>query len=120
MPNGCCEERRWNPRHKHLPPARELWDKSIIVAQTGKPRQPARYSPRMTGRIEDLELETVGQNELPQTRLNVHRFWRNAGTEIGASNGKRTTYIYVECNMSGDVHGRPITRDELKKKGAEL
>jgi len=50
-------------------------------------------------------------------------FWRNLpdlGFPVGASEGQETTYIYVEYNSSGPIHGRPMTATGLQAKGATL
>jgi len=35
---------------------------------------------------------------------------------IGASDGKKTQYIFVEYVNSGSVHGRPMTWQEIEEK----
>jgi hypothetical protein len=45
-------------------------------------------------------------------------YWCRFSRCIGASQGEETEFILVEHNAStGDVHGHPVTRRELKKKG---
>ena len=39
------------------------------------------------------------------------------GYIIGASSGKETSYLYVEHLACGQVHGRPVTVDDLRRKG---
>jgi hypothetical protein len=39
---------------------------------------------------------------------------------VGASSGEETNFVYVEWNAQGGVHGRPITADELRMKGAVI
>jgi hypothetical protein len=36
---------------------------------------------------------------------------------VGASKGEETDLVYAEWPITNGVHGRPITDDELKKKG---
>jgi hypothetical protein len=87
----------------------------------------ARYHPNQTATvIEQFEMECVqgqGVEILPQLKPNVRMFWRvfpDLAFPIGASMGQETSYIYVEYNPSGPVHGRPMTREELIAKGARL
>ncbi len=70
--------------------------------------------------IEEIELSCLEQGtELPQ-QGDVRRFCRRFPFVVGASNGEETDYVYVEWGSGGDVHGRPITRDELvKHKGMQ-
>jgi hypothetical protein len=74
--------------------------------------------------IERFEMECVqggGSEIVPHPKPNVRMFWRelpDLGHPLGASAGRETTFIYVEWNSSGPVHGRPITRAELVAKGA--
>jgi len=45
------------------------------------------------------------------------------GEVIGAADGKETNYVFVEWQVNGDmneVHGRPITVERLRQKGAEV
>jgi hypothetical protein len=46
-------------------------------------------------------------------------YWKQMDHIVGASNGRETSYIYVEYGSMGNVHGRPITKEELRKKGAK-
>jgi hypothetical protein len=47
-------------------------------------------------------------------------YFMDAGRIIGASEGREVQYIYVEYLTSGEVHGRPVTIEQLRKKGAVL
>ncbi len=119
---------------KHHPRYNEPW--SRVVKETGKnPQSNARYHPSLTLlAIEELEMSVFGEagevdqeagwNEiLPRSRSNVRMFWREF-TElehsVGASRGVETKFVLVKYDMSGTLHGHPITRNELIRKGAEL
>jgi hypothetical protein len=39
---------------------------------------------------------------------------------IGASDGALTRFVYVEHRREGDVHGYPVTEDELRRMGVRL
>jgi hypothetical protein len=119
----------WNPPtwsdhgQKHFPRPNVPW--KAIVEGTGTGKKIAKYHPNLTrASIEQLEMETVtGQwNEiLPHPKPNTRMFWRelpDLGFPVGASGGRETTYVYVEYNSSGPVHGRPMTPEELRAKGA--
>ncbi len=74
--------------------------------------------------IERLEMSCVegeGREILPHPKPNVRMFWReldDLGFPVGASQGAETDFLYVEYNSSGPVHGRPMTWNELRAKGA--
>ena len=116
----CCGSPRWQPRTKHWTSSKKLWDRSEIVRQTGQPGQPARYSPYVSRKeIEQFETRSEELTALPQTRSNVYAFYGQFDVEVGASNGERTRFVYIECTVDGSIHGRPITWDELVNyKGA--
>jgi hypothetical protein len=72
---------------------------------------------------ESLELADGWHEILPQARPNVRMFWReflDRDTPIGASDGQETRYVLVKYDCTGTVHGQPIARRELRKKGADL
>ena len=81
----------------------------------------------MTGAdVQRMETECVnghGIRILPDLKPNVRMFWQDfpdLGFPVGASMGQETSYIYVEYNSSGPVHGRPMTAAELRQKGATV
>lgn len=85
------------------------------------------YHPNMTrAMIERLEMDCVsgkGLEILPHPKPNVRMFWMDVlglGFPVGASGGQETNLIYVEYNSSGPVHGRPMTPEQLRFKGAAL
>jgi hypothetical protein len=82
----------------------------------------AYYSPLVSEADQQtLELNCIDNGtELPRRSSHKRTFYMDTGTEIGASNGKPTTYIFVEWLSMGEVHGRPITVEELRKKGAHI
>jgi len=121
----------WNPPEwtdyggRHFPNRSLSW--RIVVQSTGERKGVAKYHLNMTGAlIERVEMECLGDQGheiLPHPKPNVRMFWRelpDLGFPVGASIGRDTTYIYVEYNCSGPVHGRPITLEELRMKGADL
>jgi hypothetical protein len=121
----------WNPPAwsdhggKHFPNPNLPWER--IVKGTGGKRGFAKYHPRLTrAMVERLELDTLdeeGHEIIPHPKPNTRMFWREIrelGFAVGASAGQETSYIYVEYNSSGTVHGRPITWDELKLKDPNL
>jgi len=81
----------------------------------------AVYRPAMTDKEqESLEIGCIRDENFLKERGVKRAYWMDTGSMIGASNGEETTYIYVEHRREGDVHGRPMTRDQLKKFGAPL
>jgi hypothetical protein len=121
----------WNPPiwsdhgEKHFPDPNTPWRK--IVVSTGGKRGVAKYHPNLTRTmIAEFEMEAIagqGHEILPHPKPNVRMFWReftDLGFAVGASEGQETSYIYVEYNSSGPVHGRPMTGRLLTAKGATL
>lgn len=66
------------------------------------------------GTVRD-RFEIVGKRK-PHQRV----YCRHVGEVIGAAKGKSTEYVYVFWFQGGEVHGLPITPDELKRKGVKL
>lgn len=112
---------RWAANPKHLPAYNEDWDS--VVRKTGQRRGIARYSPALTAaQIENMEMDCVRAplgTELPRPKDHVRAFFQEFDFEVGASQGQRTNFIYVEYHTSGVVHGYPITETELESKGMQ-
>lgn len=127
----------WNPptwidyKERHFPPPGIRWEE--IVRSTGGRKGRARYHPRMMpAMIERFEMECLSpqlreqglvHEILPHPKPNVRMFWReiaDLGFSVGASGGRETNFMYVEYNSSGPVHGRPMTCEELRRRGAEI
>jgi hypothetical protein len=85
------------------------------IAATAGVRAPARYHPTIVPRIEELELACVdkGTEILPPPNPRIKAFYTDLGTTVGASKGEETTYIFVTWEDTGEIHGRPMTRDQL-------
>ena len=119
---------RWNAvagrKHRRYGPRqRKLWDRSLIVAQTAEKGEPSIYDPHLEeAEIRRMEMSCVeGEGvELPCAIAHVRRFYRAFDRCIGASEGQRTNYIFVQWNSEGSVHGYPVTKRYLKSKGAAL
>ena len=112
---------QWSDRDKHW--TRRGWDWEEVVAQTGAKRAPARYIPELLpSEIEALEMGCMADetNEFLSNKRHVRYFFLDAGKIIGASAGKEVRHIFVEYHMDGTVHGRPITAQELRQKGAPV
>jgi hypothetical protein len=94
-----------------------------LIEETARQKAPALYHPDYANnkRREILELECVRLGtqfkEVPSSRRSFYRLMDHI---VGASKGEETFYVYAEWAASGPVHGRPITRDELRKKGVSL
>jgi hypothetical protein len=59
------------------------------------------------------------EHELPRMKDHVRAFWMRFDLVVGASNGETTNYIYVEWHFNGSVHGRPMTKRDLIRKGMQ-
>ena len=124
MSNGGWLEPRWDTlvQRKHTRANQRDWDESRVVARTGEEAQPAQYDPHLSD--EELQAMEMGcvrdQGRLiRQTRVK-RMYFRQMDREIGASLGQRTAFVYVEYQIGGSVHGRPITEEELRRKEAPL
>ena len=119
---------RWEgyPKHRRMrgPSAEGMWERSELAKMTGRPGQPAQYDPNLTDPdIHGMEMGCIARSELeltPRRRPHVREFYGRFPQYIGASEGKKTKYIYVEYHQSGAVHGRPVTGEFLKKKGVVI
>ncbi len=101
----------------------KLWDRGIIAAQTAEKGHPSIYDPSLTdGEIREMEMSCVtgAGTELPRTLSHVRRFYRDFGTVIGASEGQKTEYVFVQYTSDGTVHGYPATSKYLESRGANL
>jgi len=64
---------------------------------------------------------TNSPNEIiPRPSAETRAFWQDMGVNIGAVNGQPTSLIYVEYSKQGGVHGYPINRQQLQRKGATI
>jgi len=110
---------RWVPYDKHRPPQGIEWAK--LVKQTGTLGGAALYHPSITLDEQRL-LESAGA--MPRHLFLEHRhkrmYFMDVGRIIGASSGNETTCLYAEVLSSGELHDRPITIDDLRRKGAEI
>ena len=106
---------------KHHPEPRLPWRE--VVRSTGERGGIAKYGPHgevTVEYIERIEMETVRMADhelLPRCKPTVRAFWRKMDQRVGASNGEVTEYVYVEWHLNGSVHGRPMTKKDLEKRG---
>jgi hypothetical protein len=119
--------------NKHLP----FYDRSdwkTVVRETRKPprgqdkKKPvARYIHDPVGKrtlppeqIRNLEFAIAsGGNEIPKPPGSIRVLWGEVSVVVGASLGQETKFIRVELAQGGTYHGRPITKEELLKEGAD-
>ena len=127
--------RRWTPRRKHQAPGQNVaW--SQVVLETGIRHGVARYLRGVN--VQELEMSCIDYalltpeerrrfpsadqrgmcEELPAVRTK-RSFFCQMNFLVGASSGEETSFVYVEWHQAGDIHGRPITFDELIVKGLQ-
>lgn len=72
--------------------------------------------------IRELEMNCVKEygTKFPSKRPHVRQFFQQLDFVVGASQGIEVNYIYVEWHQAGAVHGRPISEEELRRKGAPI
>lgn len=101
--------------HKHGPAPDHLWQRSVIVAQTGQRGGVAQFGPGLD--CADLCMRCVTEGTfLPDARASVAAYALEVEFEVGASRGLRTRIVYAEWHQGGSVHGRPITEPEILAK----
>jgi hypothetical protein len=112
------------PYEKHRPIPGKSWIENI--AATAGARAPARYHPDVVPHIRKLEVDCVehGTEILSHPHPRIRAFYAKVDTKIGvpvgASKGEETEYIFVTWEDTGEIHGRPMTRDQLiHEKGVE-
>lgn len=110
--------RYWQYRKKHLPLPNHEWQKVVEWTRNDA----ARYKLGLPMEIEQIEMECVrtGNEMRRDRRVTVKRYWKEFDFVVGASEGMETKYVYAEWHSTNAVHGRPITLDELHRKGAGL
>lgn len=130
MPDGVWNPPRWANYPKHHPiGGNTTWEEVVSRTNSGR-RKISRYLSGMRREeIESLEM-SVGQvftednerRENIDAQLDVHfictqgvvRFYyRVVDRVIGASLGEETSIIKIHWHQNGDVHGYPITEEEL-------
>jgi hypothetical protein len=116
--------RNWAPPYwvaydKHRPPPGVTWDR--VVKDTGRKDGEACYHRSITpAEQQSIEMECIHPDRLFAVHRHKRMYFMNMGRRIGASSGEETTYIYVEHLTSGEVHGRPATIRDLRRKGAQI
>ena len=108
-------------KHRRCGPgAREKWERSDLVAETLSRGRHSLYSPYLSSdEIREMEMLCLQNGtQLPGSRHNVRTYWFRSPDLVGASSGEKTNYIFVQYNISGEVHGYPVTAAYLRQKGA--
>lgn len=115
---------KWREYRKHKPPPRTTW--KDLVLNSGKHNAPSFYCHGID--IEEWEMRCVVESalagrEIPSHRDDIRYFWMRCERTIGASCGRETEYLFVQWEDGGalnEVHGHPITLEQLRKKGAQV
>lgn len=91
-----------------------------MVAETGERGHKGYYHQKLVGQrqIEALEMRCLSDGRFLYERGPVRYYWFDYGEIIGASKGEQTTYVLIEYHQNGNVHGHPVTWQELRDKGA--
>jgi hypothetical protein len=106
---------RLEPYRKHRPPEGLSWQQIVDNTKNGN----ALYCITEADQRQ-AEAECLMNGPLLREIKNKRMFFMEMDQVIGASEGVETKFIYVEWLVSGECHGRPITEQELKRKGAQL
>jgi hypothetical protein len=67
-----------------------------------------------------LEIACVERENFIYEDRSVRCYYMDVGRIIGASDGAETQFVYVEYCKDGAVHGRPMTKDQLRELGVIL
>jgi hypothetical protein len=118
MASGSLKPPRWNRYHyKHRAASNVPWE--ALVQRTA--RGPAKYCVDMTDEAQEaLEMSIIKDGILICQKGSILMFYMDIGRTIGASAGIETSLVYVEYNTSGDVHGCPISPEELRRLGVKV
>ena len=110
---------RWVFYDKHRPIRGLEW--SILVTESGSPGGRAFYHPSISvAHQEHMELNCAVPERMFGQIRHKRMYFMDCGYRIGASCGEETSYLYVEVLSSGELHGRPITPEQFRVKGADL
>ena len=119
MAKSPCATRKiyWVDYAVHRPP--KIWGKQIIEStKSGY----ARFKPGVNRkRIDEgfYRQSRNGEFELNPSYVQIEEcfsYYYDVGQIIGASSGKETQFVLIKWGTGGDVHGCPITKEELKTK----
>ena len=108
MEGGTSSNVAWtNHGYKHYPDKNKSWNQIIKSTKNG----PAKYHTN----IDDIE---AFEREAWNTGASVNngKNWKvkEYDTVIGATNGKETRYVRIECSAN-TIHGHPISESEYNK-----
>ena len=115
------DRKLWDERRKHVPPPGIPWDD--LVEETAQSKAPSLYHLTYANSHARRELEfdcVTRGTQIKEVPNSKRCFYKRMEQVVGASEGKETFYVYAEWSISGAVHGRPISEDELRKKGVKL
>ena len=96
-----------NHRYKHFPDKNVSWKNIVKSTKSG----PAKYSPKIKD-IETFERD-AWETGIPTTNGKNWKI-KEYNEVIGASAGKETRYVRIECS-AGTIHGHPISKEEYLK-----
>ena len=89
-----------------------------MVRDTGAPDHNSYYHQDIVAQIEKYEMACFSAQQLLLEDYPTRYYWGKFKRIVGASEGQETPFMLVEHNAStGEVHGHPVTRQELHEKG---
>ncbi len=112
---------KWRFYRKHIPPGTRTKSWVQLVRETAEPGHKGYYHPDLREEIEAYEMACFQAQQLVSQTYPTRYYWAKFDRVVGASRGEETAYLLVEHDAStGDVHGHPVTWDELIGKGVSL
>jgi len=88
------------------------------VRDTGAPDHSSYYHQDLVARIKKYEMACFDAQQLLFEDYPTRYYWGKFNRIVGASDGQEKPFVIVEHDAStGEVHGHPVTRQELHEKG---
>lgn len=114
--------KQWQRVVKHRQANAAKWASSQARTWSEGPYGAAQYDPGRYGTdpaVEELELGCVEHGKLLSDTGKRRTYYRKMDHTVGVCSGEPTEYVFAEWLMSGEIHGRPISKSLLQTKYRE-
>ena len=109
----------WRDHGKKHRPGNIEWRK--LVKASVPPEGTSFYHPSISeAEQQSLELDCVVNGTILSEVAGKRTFYIDAKRVVGAADGAEVEFVFAEWAMCGTVHGRPMSRKELRRRGANL
>ena len=109
----------WKRYPKHRKATVKTWNNGR--ARKRSETAPSQYNPILFGtdeKIRELEKKCLTEGEEIRNSDHVLKAYMKTDVVVGVCSGAETNYVFAELTSAGVYHGRPISREALKKMGA--